>query len=40
MVEDANYYGALKILRQSFHLDKSTPTVLPEVPANKQDEAA
>ena len=40
MVEGANYYGALKVLRQSFHLDKSTSAVLPEVPANKQDEAA
>jgi flagellar protein FlbT len=42
MVEDANYYGALKVLRQSFHLDKSMPAILPEVEVTqqKQHEAA
>jgi flagellar protein FlbT len=40
MVDDANYYGALKLLRQSFHLDKVAKDVPVDVPAAKQHEAA
>ena len=40
MVEAANYYGALKLLRQSFHLDQSTNEIPQDMTANKQHEAA
>ena len=40
MVDEANYYGALKLLRQSFHLDKIAPIDLPDVTVTKQHEAA
>ena len=40
MVEAANYYGALKFLRQSFHLDQPAQDTPQEFPAIKQHEAA
>ncbi len=40
MVDAANYYGALKVLRQSFHLDQSATEAPQELPAVKQHEAA
>lgn len=40
MVEQANYYGALKLLRQSFHLDKTITVEFPDVTAIKRHEAA
>ncbi|MEO6610180.1 MAG: flagellar biosynthesis repressor FlbT [Aestuariivirga sp.] len=40
LVQEANYYGALKLLRQSFHLDQTVGAVLPEPVLNNQYEAA
>lgn len=40
MVETANYYGALKLLRQSFHLDQSATEIQQDLPDVKQHEAA
>ena len=40
LVQEANYYGALKLLRQSFQLDQTVGAVLPEPVLNNQYEAA
>ena len=40
MVEAKNYYGALKLLRQSFHLDQPAPEAQQNLSSNKQHEAA
>jgi len=40
MVETSNYYGALKILRQSFQLDRQFTNTSTIAPATKQNEAA
>jgi flagellar protein FlbT len=40
LVQEANYYGALKLLRQSFQLDQTVGAVLPEPVVSNQYEAA
>ncbi len=40
MVTDANYYGALKVLRQSFHLDQPATDQPVKKISDKQHEAA
>jgi flagellar biosynthesis repressor protein FlbT len=40
MVQSANYYAALKLLRQSFHLEQPVTESPEDLSANKQHEAA